>query len=398
MIFTTRAANDSNAASMFDTFTTTIFSASFFDPIEHKEDFGPTSYPDFSGYTANQYHNYSMTWAPSWISWSIDSMVYWNQTRRGDCFTRRCAHHVGSLLRQTLIPWRPQTIRLILRTADGSSYPQPNVHVYLRRLSYVPLPPSQVLADTEKSAVQLAERALVGLLASLLILVALRWLHALYRGRGGTELPALTLRVEEDWVASSLNEAAREWAAHNWEDPSQSYIYSKGDARQDARKLSAAVAALAEQGVEGAERLPLLAKGRRGAQEQAQPPGPRQRFYGGGGGAQQGDGAARGWQVAPRSDPEDKEEEEEEESDAPAPAPRPPPRAAQAQPAAHMLPARTDAQPRKPLRGLGWGSQTEERPGASSAAAPGGALGGMLARLAAKRQRGARPRSPEAQL
>jgi hypothetical protein len=123
MIFRTQlvsAAAVNASAPANATFVSNTFDAAFFNPIEHKQTFSYSSFPRFTGYMAREYHNYSILWAPHYITWSMDDTVYLNQTRRNG-FHRRLGVHG-----ETLIPWRPMTIRLILHTADGTMEPQPD--------------------------------------------------------------------------------------------------------------------------------------------------------------------------------------------------------------------------------------------------------------------------------
>jgi hypothetical protein len=123
MIFRTSlvAASLVNASAPANaTFVSTTFDGSFFNPIEHKTVFSPSSFPRFTGYMAREYHNYSVMWTPHYMTWQMDDIIYLNQTRRNG-FHRRWGFHGA-----TLIPWRPMTIRLILHTADGTLAPQPD--------------------------------------------------------------------------------------------------------------------------------------------------------------------------------------------------------------------------------------------------------------------------------
>ena len=362
MIFQTRSANATDAQSAFDTFITTTFSTSFFNPVEHRQEYGPASYPQYNGYTANEYHNYTLEWTPTFMAWSVDQVVYWNQTRLGDCFTRRCAHHVRSVTHETLIPWRPQTIRLILRTADSTSYPQPNVHVFLRRLEYVPMPPTRALQRHEHSLLLLLERLSVGVPACIFVVCLLR--------AGGDTFRALRKMdrddaPQEDWVVDSLLGAAREWAKHNWDLPEEHSRPS--DARviaADKDRLRAAMAAAAANGVLGAEQLPLLGDA------------PRD------GGAASAVGSDDGNSTAaPRKGRSGRETERSpsrrrwDDGDEGYAQPRAPPRARaplpHIPPAAHALPPRLDAPPRRKLRGMRWTERQAEDEGGAAGNAPG---------------------------
>jgi len=383
MIFQTRAANATDAQSTFDTFITTTFSTSFFNPVEHRQEYGPNSYPQYNGYTANEYHNYTLEWTPYYVAWSVDQVVYWNQTRLGDCFTSRCAHHVKSLTHETLIPWRPQTVRLILRTADSTAYPQPNVHVFLRRLEYVPMPPMMLLQKREHAARLLVERFAVGVAACVfavcLLRAALETVSTLRRGRRAMPDPEHLLGgvATDNWVYESFNDAAREWSKHNWELPEERAKFNAND----KERLRAAMAAAAASGMVGAEQLPLLAgtrgEGRRPSALAKEGQGALQGTESGGG--EEGDGLSRpkgrtdsrgGSHRSPSRRRREgaagmhAEGDYEQQS-----RPRPPPRAAQLLPAAHSLPPRTDAPPRRKLRGMKWTRQdADDEPAADEPA------------------------------
>jgi hypothetical protein len=371
MIFQTRSANATSAQSSFDTFITTTFSTSFFNPVEHRQEYGPSSYPQYNGYTANEYHNYTLEWTPTFIAWSVDQVVYWNQTRLGDCFTRRCAHHVRSITHETLIPWRPQTIRLILRTADSTSYPQPNVHVFLRRLEYVPMPPTRALQRREHSLLLLMERLAVGVAACVFVVCLLRALADTFRALRKMDRDDAP---QEDWVVDSLLGAGREWAKHNWDLPGEHAWPS--DARviaHDKDRLRAAMAAAAANGVLGAEQLPLLgdaagqheaAEGAAAVSEDSHSAEPRK---------------GRSGREADRS-PSRRRREGLGGDDEGYTQPRVPPRVRAAPaplphipPAAHALPPRLDAPPRRKLRGMRWTEQQGEEPGDGDGGAAGGA-------------------------
>ena len=380
MIFQTRSANATSAQSSFDTFITTTFSTSFFNPVEHRQEYGPSSYPQYNGYTANEYHNYTLEWTPDFMAWSVDQVVYWNQTRLGDCFTRRCAHHVRSITHETLIPWRPQTIRLILRTADSTSYPQPNVHVFLRRLEYVPMPPTRALQRREHSMLLLMERLSVGAAACIFVVCLLRALTDTFRALRKMDRDDAP---QEDWVVDSLQGAAREWAKHKWDLPGEHTRPS--DARmiaQDKDRLRAAMAAAAANGVLGAEQLPLL--GDPAGQHAAPAAAAVVNDDGHSGAPRKG----RSGRETDRSPSRRRRDGLSGDGDKGYTQPRAPPRVRAAHaplphipPAAHALPPRLDAPPRRKLRGMRWTEQQGGEPGdggaspgADSQRQPGGGL------------------------
>jgi hypothetical protein len=81
--------------------------------------------PGFSGAFAAGYHNYKMVWTPGWLAWMIDGTLYRNAS---------------------VAPWRPMTIRPILRTNENAAAPAPDASVRVRRLVYTPLNEAAVAA------------------------------------------------------------------------------------------------------------------------------------------------------------------------------------------------------------------------------------------------------------
>jgi beta-glucanase (GH16 family) len=81
--------------------------------------------PGFSGAFAAGYHNYKMVWTPGWLAWMIDGTLYRNSS---------------------VAPWRPMTIRPILRTNANAAAPAPDASVRVRRLAYTPLSDAAVAA------------------------------------------------------------------------------------------------------------------------------------------------------------------------------------------------------------------------------------------------------------
>ena len=105
----------------------------FFNPGEHKESFDQATVPRFDGYIAKEYHNYTITWTPDYIAWQLDEVVFRNVNKAG-----RAAEEMRP-------PWRPQSIRLIFHTGNGSLHPLPAAHVYIKRIAYRPMPPTPLL-------------------------------------------------------------------------------------------------------------------------------------------------------------------------------------------------------------------------------------------------------------
>jgi hypothetical protein len=68
--------------------------------------FGSPANNAVSGYDATKYHNYKLVWTPKWLAWMIDNTVMRNES--------------VDMGRQT-IPWRPVTLRPLIRTNNGSA-------------------------------------------------------------------------------------------------------------------------------------------------------------------------------------------------------------------------------------------------------------------------------------
>jgi hypothetical protein len=92
--------------------------------------FGLHSRHPYDGYIATAYRNYSVVWTPHFVAWTVDHIVYRNTSGES----------------KNVPPWRPQSVRLILRTNNGSipDLPVPDAHVYIHSLAYTPLPPTPV--------------------------------------------------------------------------------------------------------------------------------------------------------------------------------------------------------------------------------------------------------------
>ena len=99
MIFRTELVNASGVngtVGVNGSYVSYTFDATFFNPIEHKQVFSPSSYPRFTGYMARAYHNYTVTWTPHYILWSLDAVPFFNQTRHNG-FHRRIPLGLGRL-------------------------------------------------------------------------------------------------------------------------------------------------------------------------------------------------------------------------------------------------------------------------------------------------------------
>jgi uncharacterized membrane protein YgcG len=137
MIFRMGMSNDASTTSVTTypngtNVTTARYVASqmdttFFNPGEHKESFDQFTSPRFDGYIAREYHNFTIHWTPDYIAWQLDEVVFRNVNKAG-----RKADEMRP-------PWRPQSVRLIFHTGNGSLHPLPAAHVYLKRIAYSPL-------------------------------------------------------------------------------------------------------------------------------------------------------------------------------------------------------------------------------------------------------------------
>jgi hypothetical protein len=76
---------------------------------------------------ASTFHTYKVVWHPMWTAWMIDKAVYRNIS---------------------YAPWRPQSIRQILRTNTGVA--GPDSHVYLRRVRFTPYSDPAVFTDAAR--------------------------------------------------------------------------------------------------------------------------------------------------------------------------------------------------------------------------------------------------------
>jgi len=82
---------------------------------------GKYTCPTFGTLFAASFHTYKIVWTPRWIAWMIDSTLYRNSTNA---------------------PWRPVTMRPLLRTNVGtaaSTAVLPDAVAYIRRIRYTPL-------------------------------------------------------------------------------------------------------------------------------------------------------------------------------------------------------------------------------------------------------------------
>ena len=81
----------------------------------------PYTCPLYSTTIGAAYHTYKLIWTPGWLAWTVDNVVYRNSTAA---------------------PWRPVTMRPLLRTNVGTAASVsalPDANVYGRRIRYTPL-------------------------------------------------------------------------------------------------------------------------------------------------------------------------------------------------------------------------------------------------------------------
>jgi hypothetical protein len=78
----------------------------------------PVAYYDTA--FASTMHTYKIVWSPTSVAWMVDTVVYRNIT---------------------YAPWRPMSVRQILRTNRGNTLPMgsPDTNIYIRRIRYTPL-------------------------------------------------------------------------------------------------------------------------------------------------------------------------------------------------------------------------------------------------------------------
>ena len=74
---------------------------------------GCPSYPQ--GYMS-EFHNYKLIWTPTWLAWYVDAILIRNESN----FMRGMPNN-GDLVQPGYVPWRPVTMRPLLRTNVGSA-------------------------------------------------------------------------------------------------------------------------------------------------------------------------------------------------------------------------------------------------------------------------------------
>jgi hypothetical protein len=96
------------------------FSNAYFTPQETNQRFTQTSTPMFNAQMAQGWHNYTLIWTPTSLTYLIDGQVYWQQVNSATI----------------KVPWRCSSYRFILRTDNGLATPGSDHFVYLRRFKY----------------------------------------------------------------------------------------------------------------------------------------------------------------------------------------------------------------------------------------------------------------------
>jgi hypothetical protein len=83
---------------------------------------GLPSVPKYGASTMTTYHNYKLIWTPNWLAWMIDTTVMRNESnwlRLG--LTAPPATGTALPLQGQYVPWRPVTLRPLIRTNIGSA-------------------------------------------------------------------------------------------------------------------------------------------------------------------------------------------------------------------------------------------------------------------------------------
>lgn len=99
------------------------FSAAYFNPDLRMKRFSDTTTLKFNQAIAQGWHNYTLVWTPTSLSYMIDGKIYWSQTNSATI----------------KVPWRCGSYRFILRTDGGLATPGSDDTVYLRRFKYTSL-------------------------------------------------------------------------------------------------------------------------------------------------------------------------------------------------------------------------------------------------------------------
>lgn len=120
-----------------------FFGPAYFTPNEVKNTFSATTVPGFSQAFAQQWHNYTLVWTPTQLTWLIDGNVYWTVSNTP----------------QALVPWRCASYRLILRTDGNLQTPGSDQFLYLRRFTYAPYSATGSHAEVESENLKPQQRA-----------------------------------------------------------------------------------------------------------------------------------------------------------------------------------------------------------------------------------------------
>ena len=86
--------------------------------------YAPYSCPTMTTQKGAVFHTYKLVWTPTWLAWLVDNVTYRNSTSS---------------------PWRPVTMRPLLRTNVGTAASVaalPSSSIYVRRIRYTPLTPA----------------------------------------------------------------------------------------------------------------------------------------------------------------------------------------------------------------------------------------------------------------
>jgi hypothetical protein len=101
----------------------------YFGPSLSASSYDQDSTPQFTQAQANAFTTYKFVWGPGSLDFYVDGQLYRSvRTQTG----------APSALRDMNVPWRPQDLRLIVRTNVGTSVAAPAGTVYMRSLTVTP--------------------------------------------------------------------------------------------------------------------------------------------------------------------------------------------------------------------------------------------------------------------
>ncbi len=108
----------------------------YFGPAVSLESYDGATSPPFTAVQAGSFTTYRVVWGPGSLDYYVDGVLY---------------RSVGADTADgTSVPWRPQSLRIIIRTNSGTAQPAPPGTVYMRSLRVTPaaavaVPPAKVV-------------------------------------------------------------------------------------------------------------------------------------------------------------------------------------------------------------------------------------------------------------